>query len=181
MTTLEQLLEFKNQNPSLGEILLVGDLNARTGNLNFDPEEDEPEEDQESVPNSHPEPENRTSKDGVINSRGNLFLDFLACCKLSLLNGCFLGYILGEFTSINYNGASVVNYMAATPNLLESIESTSRLKSWNFRNSLTTNLVFASSNVKITWSTLMSSWNLLKMFRKVTNGHHAMKTCIIIS
>jgi exonuclease III len=123
MTTLEQLLEFKNQNPSLGEILLVGDLNARTGNLNFDPEEDEPEEDQESVPNSHPGPENRTSKDGVINSRGNIFLDFLACCKLSLLNGCFLGDILGEFTSINYNGASVVDYMAATPNLLESIES----------------------------------------------------------
>ena len=32
MTTLDQIMEFTAQNPNMGEILLVGDLNARTGN-----------------------------------------------------------------------------------------------------------------------------------------------------
>ena len=39
MTTLDQIMEFKAQNPNMGEILLVGDLNARTGNRNVSQEE----------------------------------------------------------------------------------------------------------------------------------------------
>ena len=50
-------------------------------------------------PHSHPWDSNRSSKDGVTNSRGRLFLDYLACTNLSLLNGCTLGDIMGEFTS----------------------------------------------------------------------------------
>ena len=122
-TTLEYLLEFRSQHPEIGEILLVGDLNARIGHQNYDPDDEENDEDPYRVPKSHPGQVSRTSKDGVSNTRGSLLLDFLACCKLSILNGCTLGDILGEFTSVNYNGASVVDYMAATPNLLESIES----------------------------------------------------------
>ena len=123
MTTLEQLLEFKSKNPRIGEIILVGDLNARTGNLNYDPDDEENDDDPEGVPSSHPIEGNRSSQDRVVNGRGALLLDFLACCKLSILNGCSLGDILGEFTSVNYHGASVVDYMAATPNLLDSIKS----------------------------------------------------------
>ena len=45
ITTLELILEVKNRNPDVGELLLVGDLNARTGNANIEPYEDELEED----------------------------------------------------------------------------------------------------------------------------------------
>ena len=121
ITTLELILEFKNRNPDIGELLLVGDLNARTGNANIEPYEDELEEDLARAPSSYPEASNRTSKDRITNSRGTLLLDFLACCKLSILNGSLIGDILGEFTSVNYNGASVVDYIAATPILLETI------------------------------------------------------------
>ena len=80
-------------------------------------------ENPQEIPNSYPPVENRTSKDNVVNSRGSLLVDFLACCRLSLLNGSILGDIFGEFTSVNYNGASVVDYMAATPDLRESVMS----------------------------------------------------------
>lgn len=65
----------------------------------------------------------RTSKDSVLNNRGSLFLDFLASNSLQILNGCSLGDIFGDLTSINYkyNGCSVVDYMAATPNLKEGV------------------------------------------------------------
>ena len=46
----------------------------------------------------------------TINARGKLLLDYLACANLTLLNGCVLGDIMGELTSVNYNGSSVVDY-----------------------------------------------------------------------
>ena len=63
----------------------------------------------------------RSSKDVVVNTRGKLLVDFLACTQLTILNGSVLGDVLGEFTSVNYNGRSVVDYMAATPNLHEKV------------------------------------------------------------
>ena len=50
----------------------------------------------------------RASKDQIVNARVSFLLDFLACNKLQILNGCTLGDILGEYTSVNYNGCSVV-------------------------------------------------------------------------
>ncbi len=48
----------------------------------------------------------------MVNPRGKLLLDFLACANLTILNGSVLGDSLGEFTSVNYGGASVVDYVA---------------------------------------------------------------------
>ena len=53
----------------------------------------------------------------MTNLRVKLFLDYLACTNLSLLNGCKLGDVLGDFTSVNYNGSSVVDYVATSPNI----------------------------------------------------------------
>ena len=55
---------------------------------------------------------NRKSRDEVINARGKLLLNFLFSTNLSLLNGCVVGDILGEFPSLNYSGQSVVDYIA---------------------------------------------------------------------
>ena len=121
MIALEHLLDFKAQNHDLGKNLLVGDLNARTGNTNFDFEEDDTNSEPDEIPSSHPKTSGRVSKDQLLNPRGNLLLDFLACNRLSLLNGNTLGDIFGEYTSVNYNDASVVDYMAVTPELLKSV------------------------------------------------------------
>ena len=41
-------------------------------------------------------------------------IDFLACNGLFILNRCTVGDIFRELTSVDNNGASVVDYMAAT-------------------------------------------------------------------
>ena len=91
-------------------IYLAGDFNARTGSSNFE------FEDEESDPlgdiKSHPFGSTRCSKDSTTNPRGRLFLDYLASANLSLINGCVLGDVMGEYTSVNYNGCSVVDYVA---------------------------------------------------------------------
>ena len=66
---------------------------------------------------------NRTSKDVVLNKRGKEFLDFLASTNLTVLNGCTIGDIFGEFTYVNYNGKSVVDYTAISHNLKKLVNS----------------------------------------------------------
>ena len=52
-----------------------------------------------------------------MNKRGKDFLDFLTCTNLTLLNGCTIGDIFGEYTNVNYNGKSVVDYAATSHNI----------------------------------------------------------------
>ena len=56
-----------------------------------------------------------------MNKRGKDFIDFLACTKRSLLNGCTIGDVLGEFTYAGPNGKSVVDYAATSKNLKNSV------------------------------------------------------------
>ena len=116
--TLELLLDFIAKN-TLGKIFLAGDFNARTKNLNHEITDSE-----EYMSNAHAsEPQNNslTSKDSIINKRGQLFLDFIASTNITLLNGNTLGDIFGEPTSVNYNGSSVVDYMAVSSSLTSSV------------------------------------------------------------
>ena len=121
MSTLEQLTEFLANN-NLGEIILVGDFNARTHDLNF-----EWQDNAENNPaltrcmRSHPDNFSRVSRDSVVNARGKLLIDFMACSNLSILNGNMVGDIFGEFTCHNYNGCSVVDYMSVTQTLYHSV------------------------------------------------------------
>jgi exonuclease III len=123
-STLESIIDFVAENTDLGEKLVLGDFNARTGDLNFN-FDDEPPADIEAFSTiaSFPEKSTRSSKDSVINPRGKLFLDFISSLNLSILNGDTLGDIFGEPTSINYNGHSVVDYVTASPMLRESVQS----------------------------------------------------------
>jgi hypothetical protein len=97
------------KNENLGEIMLLGDLNARIGQNNTVFEEDDNEIEDGTAPSSCPQFMARASKDTTVNARGKKLLDFLACNKLTVLNGCVLGDVLGEYTSVNYNGCSVVD------------------------------------------------------------------------
>ena len=110
--TLENLLEFVNSTQNC-EIFLTGDFNARTGSLNFIPESN----DWEDIKNLPACENQRSSKDQTTDSRGRSFLDFISSCNLSVLNGCTLGDIFGEFTCMKYNGNSVVDYMLTSSTL----------------------------------------------------------------
>ena len=115
--TLEMLLDFYAKTENLGEIFLCGDFNARTASMNFEtvsPVHEYHDSNLFQVQASSPTTSNRKSRDEVINARGKLLLDFLSSTNLSLLNGCMVGDILGEFTSLNYRGQSVVDYMATS-------------------------------------------------------------------
>ena len=89
------------------DVLLVGDLNARTGNLNFNPRK----ENWEDVRQLNVEGKLRASMDPKVNSRGKKLLSMLSECNLSILNGNILGDVFGDLTCLTYNGASVVYYV----------------------------------------------------------------------
>ena len=113
--TLENLLEFISSIQNC-ELFLAGDFNARSGGMNFMPENNELDE---VISKQLDRGIYRSSKDSAIDSRGRQFLDFIGSCDLSILNGCTLGDIFGEFTCMKYNGHSVVDYMI-TSNKLKS-------------------------------------------------------------
>ena len=120
LSTLDDLLDVIANNKDLGEIYLTGDFNARTSNNNHEYEDEIDESAPNTAPNrniSYPTIPNRVSKDNVVNKRGKDFLDFLACTNLSLLNGCTIGDVLGDYTCTNYNGTSVVDYTATSRDL----------------------------------------------------------------
>ena len=110
------------------DLLIVGDFNARTGDLNFTQENEDWENTQGQLDLSG----TRTSEDELINERGNKFLDLLCSTNLSLLNGCTLGDIFGNFTCARYNGNSVVDYGIVAPGAKELVKTFEILNLSNF-------------------------------------------------
>ena len=127
-TTLEKLICFINKmnfTPA-HRVLLTGDFNARTRNCNHIVRGNSDTSPGEIIPDGLSGPVNdheRSSEDPVLNSRGELLLDFLACTNMSLLNGCTLGDVYGSVTCQTYNGSSVVDYVAVSPTLHTLVQS----------------------------------------------------------
>ena len=119
ITTLEELIEIFNENPQIQNCMMLGDFNARTGNLNhtFVNQNGEENEDFSSCPTEC----DRVSMDSLINKRGKLLMDLLACRNLSILNGNTVGDLFGEFTCHNYKGSSVVDYIAVGPDIHQNV------------------------------------------------------------
>ena len=120
-TTLESLMNFVAKQ-NLGKVLLMGDFNARTNNLNHIAVVDEFGDNLDAIRTKFTLPEHqRASRDKKINKRGKLFMDFITSVNLTILNGSVVGDIFGEFTSVNYNGSSVVDYTCVSQDLLDQI------------------------------------------------------------
>jgi exonuclease III len=122
-TTLDKTSEFIHRLHSNTEIILMGDLNARTGNESdfndphFDPLSTYQDDDlNNKVPN-------RSNKDQKLNSNGKPFIDFIKGNGLLILNGRKLGDVYGEMTCLKYNGCSVVDYMCTSINLFNNVNS----------------------------------------------------------
>ena len=105
-----------------GEILILGDFNSRIKDLSdFIPDLDE---DQSGLSNSYRSTMDQARPTGY----GRRFIDLCHETPLRILNGRFLGDFMGNFTCFRPQGMSVVDYGAASPDLLCSITSFSVLQ-----------------------------------------------------
>ena len=101
-----------------GEILLQGDLNARTSN-SIDTTKHDKYDINIEVENF--ELPLRTSADKELNSKGKELLDLCKTYSLCIINGRKTGDILGNFTSFQPGGNGVVDYAIVSHGLFESI------------------------------------------------------------
>ena len=106
------------------DIIIMGDLNARTGTeldfIEHDNDENIP------IPQELYETDSllnipRGNMDRSTNRYGQSLLELCKTIPLRILNGRKLGDILGSFTCYKYNGQSVVDYCLASPALMNKI------------------------------------------------------------
>ncbi len=102
-----------------GEVMIQGDLNAKTGTLEdtitpdksdelFDLHIDQP-------------PQKRNSQDNAVNPRGNELLDMCKSLDLNIINGRKTGDLFGNYTCFKWNGNSVVDYLLTSSSLLQNV------------------------------------------------------------
>ena len=102
-----------------GHVIINGDLNAKTGD-----EEDFviPDKYNDMSDIQHKETfRKRNSQDKTLNERGRLLLDMCKGLDLHIVNGRKTGDVFGEFTSIQWNGNSVVDYVLTAESLYDKI------------------------------------------------------------
>ncbi|XP_077978230.1 uncharacterized protein LOC144433746 [Glandiceps talaboti] len=104
--------------------IICGDLNARTGekpDFVFDDSQSHvPLPDDYVIDDCTP----RVSQDKNVNSNGTLLLDFCKQSSLRMLNGrCGSDYGVGKFTCYTYNGQSTVDYVLASKDIFDRIQS----------------------------------------------------------
>ena len=95
------------------QTILLGDFNARLGNGHFRSAYAEHIGDFYN--------QSRNTKDPLLNKTGKRFWQLIDKLNLVILNGNFQGDELGEFTYFSKNGASLIDYLAITPLLLDKI------------------------------------------------------------
>ena len=118
---LEQKIRLIDSNT---DILLMGDLNARTG-LGIDYIEQD-YDDNVPIPEGIYESDSPTNiprgnMDKGTNKYGQNLLELCKTVPLRICNGRKLGDILGSFTCYKWNGQSAVDYCAASPSLMDKI------------------------------------------------------------
>ena len=114
---LKNIEDVVNELREEGEVILCGDFNSRTGQktgmireylTDFVPLPDDYEPDT-FLP--------RNSLDSITNTYGTHFLNLVKHNQLTILNGRTLGDLVGNFTSIQKNGCSVIDYIAVTKSI----------------------------------------------------------------
>ena len=117
--TLEDLFELLTTLNNDDEALVVGDFNARTGDLNHEcrPAKENWNNDRLVFKISGRKKVSRVSMDKVLNARGKKLIETIASAKLTIFNGNTLGDVNGRHTCHLYNGSSVVDYMISTDSI----------------------------------------------------------------
>lgn len=102
-----------------GDIMITGDLNAKTGNLD---DFIAPDKTDELFDLSFGQPPSkRNSQDNTVNPRGKDLLDMCKSFDLNIVNGRKTGDPFGNYTCLKWNGSSVVDYLISSPQIYNSI------------------------------------------------------------
>ena len=113
--TLEELACFLSSLTCGTPYVIVGDMNARIGELCEPPRATNNTIDDlidgSFKSKSYNMTPVRNSEDSIINERGKKLLDFVSEVDIKILNGSTLGDIFGRYTCLHYNGSSVVDYI----------------------------------------------------------------------
>ena len=107
-----------------GNVILQGDFNARTGNLQeyilFDNDE------HIDAPNDLVIDDNKTKRysqdEHVVDSRGRSLIDICTENNLRILNGRIIGDSTGKKTCFQYNGSSLVDYVITDTSSLHNVQ-----------------------------------------------------------
>ena len=124
--TWEILYQEINRYQSSGNIMLMGDFNARTGlNADFIENDSTNPNDLPNLPDFY-QPDkpiqNRLSQDGSrICEYGKNLIDLCISAGLRILNGRTLGDSIGKYTCHKYNGSSVIDYAIVENELIDKI------------------------------------------------------------
>ena len=107
-----------------GKILITGDFNSRTSNSpDFILNDENNEYLEEILPNGYISDFQCTRKtqDKNLNAQGRELLELCVSAKIRILNGRFIGDLLGNITCFNQRGCSVIDYAIASESLLSSV------------------------------------------------------------
>ncbi len=116
----DDLLRFN----SMGEIIILGDFNARTSSLSDCTDinlTDDLQVDDSLNQSSILEKMGRSDRincDNKVNSFGRKLIELCKCANLKILNGRTIGDINGDYTCFQYNGKSVVDYCICSEKLV---------------------------------------------------------------
>ena len=119
----EVLVNSARKYSSVGDLLVIGDFNARTGRaadfITSDSDADYATYDIQYSPDL--KCDIRNSEDEIICSRGRDLLDLCIQSKMRILNGRMLGDLSGKLTSHCSLGSSVIDYCICSDKLLSKI------------------------------------------------------------
>lgn len=107
-----------------GQVILIGDFNARTGTapdyIIHDNDNYIPLDEKYPIDSSL---QQRQSQDNIIDDRGKHLLEICIAAQLRILNGRKIGDSIGHYTSHQYNGSSVIDYAVCSESILNRIAS----------------------------------------------------------
>lgn len=113
--TIEQLL---SKFCTSGDTVLLGDVNARTSNL----DDIIDESDSNSLNDSNVIIPERQNCDRVVNKYGKMLCELSQTTQHLILNGRFLGDLLGYYTFMSTNGCSAVDYIITNNELYKCVD-----------------------------------------------------------
>ena len=102
-----------------GDVMIVGDLNAKTGILDDTISPDKSDELFDLLLDEPPP--KRNSEDDAVNPRGNELLDMCRSLDLNIINGRKTGDPFGKYTCFKWNGNSVVDYLITSSSVFKKI------------------------------------------------------------
>ena len=112
---MEEVIYFQNK----GDVMIVGDFNAKTGSLDDTIPPDKSDELFDLVLDEPPP--KRNSQDDAVNPRGNDLLDMCRSLDLNIVNGRKTGDLFGKYTCFQWNGNSLVDYLITSSSVFKKI------------------------------------------------------------